>query len=267
MTFRPSSSNLHEMFQFSLFSQKNYGEHKVWLQSLNLQVKRRAYQKTITLRVDREGAVRVGCAKSCPKKEIENFLIKNRNWIEQSLRQVAEHQKSFPKKRFFAGEEYLFLGQRLQLEHQVTHLKRPKFYFHDERLILNLGAAQYEPTRIDQYGKAMQSFYKSAGTTLLKSLVQKNAEQMQLRPNRLSFRSQKSRWGSCSSEGNVSLNWRLVCAPARVANYVVVHELAHLRHHDHSARFWALVERYCPEYKACKSWLNKNQFEFDFLHL
>ncbi|MEO0336062.1 MAG: SprT family zinc-dependent metalloprotease [Pseudomonadota bacterium] len=253
-------------FQFSFFNHKSRDEHKAWIHSLDLQVKRRAYQKTITIRVDRQGVVRIGCSKTCPQKEIDAFLVKNRDWVEQCLRQVVEHQEKFPKKRFSAGEEFLFLGQRLHLRHVSSHRKRPRMHIEGSELVLDLGVRPYCPSLVDHYTGAMQSFYKASGVTLLERLVEECAEKMGLYPEKVGFRSQKSRWGSCSSEGNISLNWRLVCAPVRVANYVVVHELAHLKHQDHSANFWSLVEKHCPEFKACKNWLNHNQFEFDFLH-
>ena len=254
-------------FQFSLFSNLRLDEHKAWLQSLDLQVKRRAYQKTITLRVDRVGGVRVGCSKTCPMREVERFLIKNRTWIEKSLKEAQTHQARYPKKTFCDGEEFLFLGNRLRLRHKQTTKAIPRFDFQSGEMRLSLSHRGYDLSQVSEYQKAMVTFYKRSGSTLLTKMVEENANRMGLKPNKLSFRSQKSRWGSCSSQGNISLNWRLVCAPARVANYVVIHELAHLQHHDHSARFWSLVEQYCPEYKACKNWLNHNQFEFDFLNV
>ena len=91
------------------------------------------------------------------------------------------------------------------------------------------------------------------------------AQQMKLAPNKISFRSQKTRWGSCSSRGVITLNWRLIGAPDSVSDYVIIHELAHLKYQDHSKRFWNLVEEFCPDFKADKKWLRENQYSFDFL--
>jgi len=75
---------------------------------------------------------------------------------------------------------------------------------------------------------------------------------------RLSIRDQRTRWGACSAKRSLSFNWRLVMAPPEVAEYVVIHELAHLLEMNHSARFWKIVEKYCPDYKKRRLWLKKN---------
>ncbi|MBQ8597165.1 MAG: M48 family metallopeptidase, partial [Lachnospiraceae bacterium] len=72
------------------------------------------------------------------------------------------------------------------------------------------------------------------------------------------IKDQKSRWGSCSSKGNLNFNWRIVMAPEPVCDYVVIHELCHLVHLDHSERFWKLVESICPGYEQYKKWLKTN---------
>jgi predicted metal-dependent hydrolase len=88
--------------------------------------------------------------------------------------------------------------------------------------------------------------------------VRARSEEMALRPARLFLRDQRTRWGTCSSRKNISLNWRLIHAPPAVLDYVVVHELAHLRELNHSKRFWAIVEQHCPDYKLHAAWLKKN---------
>ena len=77
----------------------------------------------------------------------------------------------------------------------------------------------------------------------------------------ITVRDQKSRWGSCSSRGTLSFNYRLMFAPPRVLDYVVVHELCHLTHMDHSANFWGMVERTMPDYRVYKQWLKEHGHE------
>jgi len=76
--------------------------------------------------------------------------------------------------------------------------------------------------------------------------------------SRITIRDQKTRWGSCSAKGTLSFNWRLMLAPPAVLDYVVIHELCHLTHMDHSKAFWALVERVCPDYRTHRKWLKEH---------
>lgn len=82
----------------------------------------------------------------------------------------------------------------------------------------------------------------------------------------ITIRDQKSRWGSCSSRGTLSFNYRLVFAPPKILDYVVVHELCHLTHMNHSKDFWNMVERIMPEYRVCKTWLREHGHELNLLH-
>lgn len=79
--------------------------------------------------------------------------------------------------------------------------------------------------------------------------------------HRISIRDQKTRWGSCSSKGTLSFNWRLMLAPPAILDYVVVHELCHLTYMDHSAAFWKKVEAVCPDYRAARKWLKDHGHE------
>jgi len=98
---------------------------------------------------------------------------------------------------------------------------------------------------------------KECGSAL-KNLVASEADRTGLQPTVVALRAMRSRWGSCSSGGRVCLNWRLGMAPERVRRYVVIHELAHLKHGDHSSRFWALVHQWWPEWRTDKAWLREH---------
>lgn len=85
------------------------------------------------------------------------------------------------------------------------------------------------------------------------------AERMGVRYKSLGLSNAKGRWGSCTSDGRVRFSWRLALVPPAILDYVVIHELAHLREGNHSPAFWAIVEKFCPDYRAAKSWLKENQ--------
>lgn len=105
----------------------------------------------------------------------------------------------------------------------------------------------------------IERWYRGEAATHLAARVEHYAPRLGVRPSRMTIRGQRSRWGSCSTRGTVSLNWRLMMAPSALADYVVVHELCHLRHMNHSPRFWAMVGAVVPDYRERRHRLNALQ--------
>ena len=105
----------------------------------------------------------------------------------------------------------------------------------------------------------IERWYRREAATHLAGRVEHYASRLGVRPSRVTVRGQRSRWGSCSARGTVSLNWRLMMVPSPLADYVVVHELCHLRHMDHSPRFWAMVGDVVPDYRERRRSLNALQ--------
>lgn len=106
--------------------------------------------------------------------------------------------------------------------------------------------------------EAERELYRSQAREVFEQKVKYYAALMDVTYGRIAIRDQKTRWGSCSAEGNLNFNWRLILAPAGVLDYVVVHELAHRREMNHSAKFWAIVEKHMPEYKKYQKWLKES---------
>ncbi|MGC8894764.1 MAG: M48 family metallopeptidase [candidate division WOR-3 bacterium] len=102
-------------------------------------------------------------------------------------------------------------------------------------------------------------WYREEASVFLFNRVQHWAKIMRVRPGRTSVRDQRTRWGSCSSAGNISLSFRLIMVPEPMSDYVVVHELAHIKHKNHSKDFWGLVGRFIPDYKERRRWLGENR--------
>ena len=105
----------------------------------------------------------------------------------------------------------------------------------------------------------IERWYRREAATWFAGRVEHYAPRLGVRPSRVTIRGQRSRWGSCSGKGTVSLNWRLMMVPSALADYVVVHELCHLRHMDHSPRFWAMVGGVVPDYRERRRSLNALQ--------
>ena len=111
----------------------------------------------------------------------------------------------------------------------------------------------------DQEWEKLQKRYKRYARQVLLERTEYYARLMGVSYNKVTIKDMKTRWGSCSSEGNISYHWRLILAPAQVMDYIVVHELCHRKHMDHSADFWLEGERVLPDYRERRKWLKAHQ--------
>lgn len=115
--------------------------------------------------------------------------------------------------------------------------------------------AQKEKT---PYERRLEAPYRQAAKEYIPKRADYYAAILGVTYNTITIRDQKTRWGSCSGKGNLSFNWRLILAPPKVLDYVVVHELCHRKEMNHSPRFWALVESIMPDYQQYRKWLKEN---------
>lgn len=106
---------------------------------------------------------------------------------------------------------------------------------------------------------AIDRWYRREARAQIGRVVEIEADRLGLHPGKISIRDQKTRWGSCSTSGTLSFNWRLVVGPHHALRYVVIHELIHIRHHDHSRRFWGALTEALPEWKHSAAWLRANE--------
>jgi predicted metal-dependent hydrolase len=221
---------------------------------------------TIALRPGAPIKVKTSIQTSLAK--IEQFLLQKEKWIERHMAEFAEIAVRFPPKKLVQSERFPFLGEQLSLRFVPTPLKQVFFSRHQGFLQMHLpenGWNGFQEEDLQTYFPRLLKFYQREAEKFIQERIKIWSEQMQLYPNALNFRNQKSRWGSCTSKGSIQINWRLIGAPVEVIDYILIHELAHLRHMNHSSEFWKLVEKHCPEYPVSEKWLNENHALLDFL--
>lgn len=171
------------------------------------------------------------------------FLESKRKWIEKIFNNA-------PKK------EHLKSGDSIEfLNHTVSLIHNPKFksdnYLDNEQTILCIGGG------VDMFERRVRDFIKSEFLKSVKQIIKTTPREFW--PNRISLRDTTSRWGSCSSNKNISFSWRLAFAPYEIMRYVIMHELAHTKHMDHSPEFWATVTQlYGFGVEKAKRWLSHN---------
>lgn len=227
----------------------------IQFESLQIEIWRRPRQKTIRLTVKPDGRLRVTCNSRVAKRDILKFLGDSRAFIQKALAEVEKLKAKHPPKKYLSGEDVLFKGQSLRVEVVWTWNKRIEIKVEGDKFEILAPLNSSVPQRT----KAVQDFYKNEGRKHLEVRVQHWSSKMGLRPRSLSVRGQTTRWGSCTEAGVISLNWKLMAAPEPVIDYVIVHELAHLEHLNHSPRFWRLVELHMPDYLKLRRWLREFQ--------
>lgn len=230
-----------------------------------IEVRRRRYQKRLGVSVYPNGEIRVSANKSVGTKAILRFLESNKNWLEKSLNQSLVLQEKYPLKFFKSGEEYPYLGSDYKLRFLQGDSVGVKFSNEEILFTSSVLEPDLSEKLREKYFKSFKKSYRQVAETLMTERLHFYSQEMKLKPTGVQFRGQKSIWGSCSHANKISLNFKLIVAPLEVVDYVIVHELAHIRHKNHSASFWKLVEQYTDHRHFSRHWLRENQFKADFL--
>ncbi|SMN13051.1 Putative predicted metal-dependent hydrolase [Bathymodiolus heckerae thiotrophic gill symbiont] len=202
----------------------------------------RSKRKTLSLQINRSGELLVRAPQQLSVKKIEAFIREKSAWIEKKTQTLRENAQ--PKPTYLNGEVFLYLGNYYPLIREQA----PKNKLEFEGKVFKLSSADNGSTEFHRWYKA--SFKKIALPRL-----DYYADLHQLNYQKVRLKSQKTLWGSCSSANNINLNYLLIGAPISVIDYVIVHELAHIKHKNHSKVFWQLVAFILPEYKTEKQWL------------
>ena len=239
----------------------------LFLHGRQIRVRRKAYQRNLALTVKPTGAIHVTAARTIPMKMITKFVNDSWPWVLSQFTRFEELRVKHPPKRFEPGEYFSILGQDYCLKIRLYSSRRSFAAIEGDALVVTLAEkhAATQQMALANIRVAVRDFYEEHGRAILGQRVAVNSQKLQLYPQSVSYRCQKTRWGSCAPSGNISLNWRLVASPLEVVDYVVIHELCHLRFANHSKNFWKLVETQAPRWKKIRRWLHENQYAFDFL--
>jgi len=189
-------------------------------------------------------------------KHIEQFVLSKRKWIDKKLHFNEQIRLQYKPKVFITGETFYFLGAPYQLN--ITHEKQESILLNNNYLIAYIPARVKTEKQQQYIRKQITSWYREQSEFQLNDRAHHFSTMIGKAPSHTGIKNYRSRWGSCHHDGRIYLNWRLIMAPEWVFDYVVIHELCHLIHHNHSPAFWQLVESISPTHKEAKSWLKIN---------
>lgn len=199
------------------------------------------------LRLRPDGSARVTVPRGGSVSEARRFAERSKPWLERALQQLATQPvRCQPWK---LGATILFRGEPVKIEADLNGGHGP--------IRFGTEVVQVNDPSADLRAVIERHLWRLAAKEL-PPRVQEFATAQQLRVQRVTVRNQRSRWGSCSRRGTISLNWRLIQSPQTVQDNVILHELMHLREMNHSARFWREVENVCPDHAVAEQWLKLN---------
>lgn len=180
---------------------------------------------------------------------VERFIHSKEKWI---IEHCIKHKEEINHQLYYEGNEISY--------NIAKGLKENSIELKNNILNINL-IKDLDPEEIHSI---IKGWYIKKATESFNKSIKVYSQLIGVKFNRICLREQKTRWGSCSSKGNLNFNWKLIMAPSFVLDYIVVHELCHLIHMNHSKSFWCEVERFMPSYKVAEQWLKLNSGKLNF---
>lgn len=251
------------MIQVARYQLTLVGKREITLngQTVSYILKRSTRAKHVRFEMRRDTGLTVVIPRCDKIGRLTDILEAKRDWILNNLAKCSESRSLSAKKELQSGDTVPYLGRDLKVVSQQNHGNADGVKLERNTLVVNLKSAN------SRLNAALEQWYRAQAAKLLKKRVDKLSTQLGLSYNRLIIRGQKTRWGSCSYKGNLSFNWKLLMAPEPVIDYVIIHELTHLKEMNHTKSFWQLVAEHCPRWREHRKWLRDfEQTEFALYH-
>ena len=215
----------------------------------------RSRRKTIGIYISQtDGVVKVvvRAPRRAHIKEINAFVANKQEWIDKTRAKILAQIDQNPVHKYMSGEVFPYLGAKFEL--RVVDVQSPSLVF-DDQFYLDKTAQKNGQGR-----ELFEKWYKEQARPYLLQRLTQLAEEFGFKFNRFRLSGATKRWGSCSSRGNINLSWRLIMLDPEIIDYVIIHELAHLKHQNHGKYFWQEVERMLPAYKSLRNRLKSSAY-------
>lgn len=211
----------------------------------------RSPRKTADIVIERDGRVLVRAPHSISDEKIEDIVAAKRYWIYKNLAEWRDLNATRVLREYRNGEGFLYLGRTYRL----TLVSDQK-----EALVLKNGRFCLRRDLVDRGGiqrakDAFRGYHIERGTPHIGRRVAYFAPKVGVKPKSISVRDLGNRWATCSPSGDMAFHWKCMMAPQSILDYIVVHELCHFMHLDHTAAFWNEVDKVLPSYQERKEWL------------
>lgn len=195
------------------------------------------------------------------ERKIHDFVYHQRDWVGAALKKMQRHRENIVKlapTHYRDGANIPFKGSFFPLSVKSAASRGIKIEFTEQDGFIAHSSESARSDHGESLRLALVRWMKQQARTEAHRYIRAHAEKHRLIPRSLRIKTQKSRWGSCGVNNDINLNWLLIMAPPTVMEYVVVHELCHIRHRNHSRDFWELVADHLPDYRQRRNWLKQH---------
>ena len=219
------------------------------LNGLEIEIRRSNRTKTLSINIERDGSVNVIVPVDLEESKIMDIIKSKEYEIHKRITNNRELNKERIDRKFVPGHSFLYLGKSYNL-HIVENQEIPLKLYNGKFLLASKSVTKAEEVFI--------KFYKKQGKPILEKRINYFKDFIAEKPKEIKIVDLKTRWASCTPMGNLNFHWKCFMAPHSVLDYLIVHELVHLKHLNHSRQFWDDVSVIIPDYKDHENWLRKN---------
>lgn len=226
------------------------------VEDLKFSVHRSARRRSLQITVDRRGELSLAAPPEVEEAQLVNFVLEKRFWIYTKLAEKDLLRRPFRHRQFVNGEGFLYRGRSYRLKLMARQ---------DEPLRLRNSRFCLLRAESKRGREHFTRWYSARGTPWFMTKVEQYSARMQVEPAGVKVQDLGYRWGSCGKGNWLYFHWKVVLLPPRIAEYVVVHEIAHLHERLHTPEFWQRVERTMPDYERRKKWLAERGMDVEGL--
>lgn len=213
---------------------------------LKIRVVRTARKKSIVFRVGNDGVPEFLAPQNYPREELKKAVLENFSRITELILSYEKRESEREKYSLTVNSKLMLLGKRVNISVEKGGYGCDFENFYIPRILEG-----------NELKERIVEIYKLAAKKYIPERVYETAKRMSLSPNAVKINSARSHWGSCSARGNLNFSWYLMMAEESAVDYVIIHELCHMREFDHSEKFWRDVSKYCPDYEDKKLYLKE----------
>lgn len=214
---------------------------------IDIEIKRSKRSKTITVNIERDGSVNAVAPFDCPDETIYKELLAREYLICKRIANRKAVTEAHVNREFVNGQSFLFMGQSYNL--QITQTAKKALEIVDDKFVLS---EKYLPKARETFIK----FYKKQGLPYIKERVAYFSEMVGREPASVKIMELGAHWASCTPSHNINFHWKCIMAKPMIIDYLIVHELTHLKYPQHTRQFWDAVFSVMPNYKECEEWLH-----------